>query len=165
MPPSKVLYLALKGLFFLRVGMNDSAGIHIIMDARVDASSAFERGNLINLFKRLTAALMMKALSDIQVYEVPLDPSILERAKATGVMEDEGGTSVLLVITTSHLAIHVWPLQKYFALDVFSCKDFDVELALATIHKHMPITTENTLIIKRKKPAEDGNNCSVRWVV
>jgi len=132
--------------------MDDSAGLHILMDARVVDSSVFTKDKLGQLFNRLTTALGMQPLGDLQVYEVPVDPKILERVKATGIFEDEGGISTLLAITTSHLSLHAWPLQKYFALDSFSCKDFNAEEALTIIRDSIGVTSENTLIVKRRKP-------------
>jgi S-adenosylmethionine/arginine decarboxylase-like enzyme len=135
--------------------MNDSAGLHILMDARVADSSVFTREKLCQLFNQLTVALRMQPLGAVQVYEVPVDPRTLERVKETGVFEDEGGISTLLAITTSHLSLHAWPLQRYFALDTFSCKDFDAEAALAIIRDSIGVISENTLIVKRRKPSED----------
>lgn len=38
--------------------------------------------------------------------------------------EDEGGYSFLALISTSHIALHVWPERKAFMLDVVSCRQF-----------------------------------------
>jgi len=136
--------------------MNDSAGLHILMDARVSDPSVFTKDRLSQLFSRLTTALNMQPLGDLQVYEVPVDAQTLERVKATGIFEDEGGISTLLAITTSHMTLHAWPLQKYFALDTFSCKDFDAEEALSIIRDSIGVCSENTLIVHRRKPSEQG---------
>jgi S-adenosylmethionine/arginine decarboxylase-like enzyme len=135
--------------------MNESAGLHIVMDARVRDASVFTRDRLTSLFIKVVSALGMKPLDKVQVYEVPVDPVILARARQTGVFEDEGGISTIQVISTSHLSLHAWPLQKYFALDAFSCKDFDHELALSIIRETLGVHAENTLIIKRRKPTEE----------
>jgi S-adenosylmethionine decarboxylase len=29
------------------------------------------------------------------------------------------------VLSTSHFAIHTWPLRSFFVMDVYSCRDFD----------------------------------------
>lgn len=41
--------------------------------------------------------------------------------------EDEGGVTAVGVLSTSHAAIHTWPARGFFVLDVYSCRDFDVE--------------------------------------
>ena len=32
------------------------------------------------------------------------------------------------VLSTSHCAIHTWPLRGFFVMDVYSCRDFDPAL-------------------------------------
>lgn len=144
--------------------MNDSAGLHIVMDARVADPSVFTRERLIDLFHKVVGALDMKALDKVQVYEVPVDPAILERVKRTGTFEDEGGITTIQVISTSHLSLHAWPLQKFFSLDAFSCKDFNAELALSIIRETVGVTSEKTVIIRRKKPPEGSKSHDVTYV-
>lgn len=139
----------------------ESAGLHIIMDARVHDATTLESNKLVYLFRRLVEALEMKPLDKVLVYEVPVDEAILERVRRTGHFEDEGGVSTIQVISTSHLALHAWPLQKYFAFDGFSCKDFNAELALTLIRETLNLSCENTLVIRRKKPAEGANKRNV----
>ena len=76
----------------------------------------------------------------------------LERVKATGKFEDEGGITSIQVISTSHLSLHAWPLQSFFSLDSFSCKDFDAEVALDIIREEMGVIAESTHVIPRFKP-------------
>lgn len=141
-----------------------SAGVHLIMDARVENPDVFNKDGLIALFNKVVDALGMKALDEVKVYEVPVDPAVLERVKRTGTFEDEGGISTIQVISTSHLTLHAWPLQSYFALDAFSCKDYDVDLALSTIRSHLVVTSENTLVVKRRKPDESSTERSVQYI-
>ena len=126
------------------------------MDARVKDSSIFTCVLLMDLFGKVVKALDMKPLDKVQVYEVPVDPVILERCRRTGVFEDEGGISTIQVISTSHLSLHAWPLQNFFSLDAFSCKDFNAELALSIIRESLGVTSESTLVIRRKKPSEQA---------
>ena len=134
----------------------ESAGLHIMMDARVSDPSVFTRGQLEHLFGKLITALEMKPLDKAMVYEVPTDPEVLERVKQTGVFEDEGGISTVQVISTSHLSLHAWPLQKFFSLDAFSCKDFNSKLALSIIRETMGVIAESTHIVQRTKPSLYG---------
>ena len=144
--------------------MDDSAGLHIIMDARVADPQVFDKGVLVGLFGKVVAALDMKPLDDVMVYEVPVDPAVLERVRATGNFEDEGGISTLQVISTSHITLHAWPLQHYFALDAFSCKDYDADLALDLIRETLGVTSENTVIVRRRKPSLTGKDRIVRTI-
>ena len=129
-----------------------SAGLHIVMDAYVRDSSVFTRENIETLFVKLTAALDMKALDKPMTYEVPVDPAVLARVKATGKFEDEGGITSFQVISTSHMSLHAWPLQSFLSLDAFSCKDFNADLALSIIRESLGVTHENTTVIQRRKP-------------
>ena len=140
-----------------------SAGLHVIMDARVYDPSVFDKTTLLSLFDKIVKALGMKPLDDVKVYEVPVDHAILARAQATGNFEDEGGISTLQVISTSHLALHAWPLQSYFALDAFSCKDYDAQLALSIIREMLGVKSENTQVIKRQKTALDSTTRNVQY--
>lgn len=144
--------------------MNDSAGLHIVMDARVADPAVFTPERLTSLFHQIVGALDMKPLDKVQIYEVPCDPSILERVKRTGKFEDEGGISTIQVISTSHLSLHAWPLQKFFSLDSFSCKDFNHELALSIIRETLGVTAEKTVIIRRRKPADEATTRDVQYV-
>ncbi len=39
--------------------------------------------------------------------------------------EDEGGITGCLILSTSHITIHTWPLRRHTQLSVYSCRDFD----------------------------------------
>jgi S-adenosylmethionine decarboxylase len=56
------------------------------------------------------------------------------------------------VISTSHITCHCWPLQKFFSMDAFSCKDFNSELALSIIRETFGVTKANVTTIQRRKP-------------
>ena len=68
------------------------------------------------------------------------------------------------VISTSHITLHAWPLQHYFALDAFSCKDYDADLALDLIRETLGVTSENTVIVRRRKPSLTGKDRIVRTI-
>ncbi len=42
---------------------------------------------------------------------------------------DKGGISGFVLIATSHISVHTFTEQEHAFLDIFSCKDFDVEKA------------------------------------
>lgn len=78
----------------------------------------------------LVKALGMRPLGEPIIHDVTLDVSKL----GIEPFEDEGGVTGTLVLSTSHIAIHTWPIRHFFVLDVFSCRDFDpglVDLALS----------------------------------
>lgn len=130
----------------------ESAGLHILMDAYVNDPSVFTKDKLETLFAKLIAALDMKALDKAVFYEVEVDPEVLERVRTSGVFEDSGGITGFQVISTSHLSLHAWPLEGFFSLDAFSCKTFDSRLALSIIRETLGVLSDETKIIERFKP-------------
>ena len=42
---------------------------------------------------------------------------------------DKGGISSFIFIAESHIAIHTFAAQNFASVDIFSCKQFDVQLA------------------------------------
>jgi len=73
----------------------------------------------------------MQPLGEPVLHDVPLDISKLGREP----FEDEGGVTGQILghatLSTSHVfifvALHTWPLQAEFKLDIYSCRDFERE--------------------------------------
>jgi len=139
-----------------------SAGLHVTMDARVADVKTFKRTALVPMISKLVHALEMQPLGPSHVYEIPTDPAILKRSIETNAFEDEGGITLLQAIGTSHVTIHCWPLQRFFSLDIFSCKSFDVETALAVIRHELGVVTESTVVLHRKKPLPNMTTRAIR---
>lgn len=71
----------------------------------------------------LVAELGMRPLGEPILHDVAID---LEKLNVEP-FEDEGGVTGTVVLSTSHVALHTWPVRHFFILDVFSCRDFDPE--------------------------------------
>ena len=75
--------------------------------------------------EKLIEEVGMRPLGEPTVHDVPLD---LEKLGVEP-FEDEGGVTTQIVgyhtLSTSHAAIHTWPLRKEFHLDIYSCRNFD----------------------------------------
>jgi S-adenosylmethionine decarboxylase len=54
---------------------------------------------------------------------------------------DKGGISAFVLIAESHITIHTFKAQRHVFIDIFSCKDFDVDKAVDYL----------TLVFKPKK--------------
>ncbi len=132
--------------------MGKSVGVHLIMDGFVRDSASFTKENILSLFDKIISALEMKALDKAHIYEIDTDPEILKRVELTGNFEDEGGITGVIVISTSHISIHCWPLQRLFRLDAFSCKSFNADLAEAIIRNSLGVSDANTTVINRRLP-------------
>ena len=74
-----------------------------------------------------------KNLNDLETIYGILDelPDLMEMTKVSPpiVFPYKGGITGFIVIATSHIAIHTFPDDCYVFLDVFSCKDFDIDKA------------------------------------
>lgn len=75
----------------------------------------------------LVEACGMRVLG-LHAYDVEIEVAKLRAVP----FEDEGGITVVGVLSTSHAAIHTWPARGFFVLDVFSCRDFEPS-KLATV--------------------------------
>ena len=133
--------------------MQESAGLHVILDGYVVDSDVFEKENLIETFQELVKVLDMKILLGPEFLEVPVDPSVLKRVKETGRFQDEGGITGFCIISTSHISIHCWPLQNFFSMDVFSCREFNDLSAVDVVKERLGARNINISIVARKKPA------------
>lgn len=130
----------------------ESAGLIVTMDAFVKDPSVLNKEVFYSTFIDLAKKLDMQILGKPKFTEVPIDPEILKRAQETGEFHDEGGTTGFCIINKSHISIHAWPLQKFFSLDVFSCSDYDPQIAIDTITDKLGVKSSSINIIKRKKP-------------
>lgn len=77
----------------------------------------------------LVDQLGMRQLGQAHIYDVVQDIEKL----GVEPFEDEGGVTGFIVLSTSHCAIHTWPLradkprQEMFVLDVYSCRGFELD--------------------------------------
>lgn len=103
---------------------------HIKILGRGDASLLSDPDAVRTFIKITIDKLGMRPLGEPTVHDVALD--ILKLGQEP--FDDEGGISVQLVgygtLSTSHLAIHTWPLRSEFHMDIYSCREFDM-VALA----------------------------------
>lgn len=92
-------------------------------------------------------AIGMRPLDEPRVYDVPI-----QLAKLAAIpREDEGGVTAegfavaaeelvvgSLVLSTSHIAIHTWPLRERGVLDIYSCRGFSVSTVLNLLRASFP---------------------------
>lgn len=68
-----------------------------------------------------------------------------------GTTAQDGGVTGVVVIAESHIAIHTFPQRGFLSVDVFSCKDFDVQKALNSLIEHFEVGRYDTHFINRGK--------------
>jgi S-adenosylmethionine decarboxylase len=49
---------------------------------------------------------------------------------------EDAGVSGFVIIAESHISVHTWPEKNFIAIDIFSCKPFDVQAAIEYAQKH-----------------------------
>ena len=52
-----------------------------------------------------------------------------------GPTPEDWGLSGFVIIAESHISVHTFPDRDYINIDVFSCKEFDTELALNEVRR------------------------------
>ena len=107
--------------------------------------------------------LGMRCLGEPHMYEVEEE---IHKMHAEP-FEDEGGTTGVVVLSTSHCAIHTWPLRSFFVMDVYSCRDFEVEVVERTLAEcfgahSMRVTDLSHALIPHadSAPASEDNSAS-----
>lgn len=84
----------------------------------------------------LVPKLGMKMLG-LHAYNIPI--AMRTRDMTPG--EDDGGITVVAVISTSHIAIHTWPTEGGARIDVDSCREFDPMLVETAIKLAFGVTS------------------------
>ena len=75
-------------------------------------------------------------------------------AFATGANHvDIGGTVTgMVVISTSHIGIHTWPLRNRFSMDVFSCREYNEDDVQTFLKERMNVKKRSSHWIRRVWP-------------
>ena len=80
-----------------------------------------------------------------------------------GAVKEDWGISGVVLIAESHIALHTFPEKEFFTLDIFSCKDFDVRLAVDFISDVLdPVHFDETVLSRgREFPRSIGRAAKV----
>jgi len=97
-------------------------GYHLLLDCS-GCKNIDSRDNIYNFIKDLVARIDMQAHGEpIIEYLLPGDP--------------KQGYSLLQLITTSNISGHFMELDGTAYFDVFSCKEFDIEVAKSVVREY-----------------------------
>lgn len=81
----------------------------------------------------LVAAAGMRTLGSAHVYDIKAQLRL--QGEEPDPDEPEGVTGVV-VLSTSHVAVHTWPHRSYLVMDLYSCRDFSSRPVLSTIRDY-----------------------------
>ena len=110
-----------------------------------------------SFLEEMVAELGMRCLGAPHMYEVR------EEISKLGVepFEDEGGVTGVVVLSTSHCAVHTWPLRMRFVMDIYSCRDVDSDTVERVVQKYFSphqlrmTDVSHALDLEPAWPAED----------
>ena len=74
------------------------------------------------------------------------EPQVL---KYLGDNLEDAGVSGFVIIAESHISIHTFPSRQYVNIDIFSCKSFDDQRALAEAKQLFDLTEVKTWLLDR----------------
>ncbi len=66
-----------------------------------------------------------------------------------GPKPEDWGVSGFVIIAESHISVHTFPDRGYVNVDVFSCKEFDAELAIEEIRGQFTMTEVRSWVLDR----------------
>jgi len=89
-------------------------GPHLILDCQSNSSKLGDPDFIEEFLSSLVEKIEMTVL---------IDPIVLYVNNASP------GVTGVAIIAESHISIHTFPEKNFFFIDIFSCKEFDTDLA------------------------------------
>jgi len=121
----------------MKVQKLHNQGNHLLLDGYSEAdlgSLDFIKEFLIETTKEIE----MTAISEPLV----LDHKADEKA--------ESGITGTIILAESNITVHTYPAKKWFCLDIFSCKEFDIDKTLEYLIKKLKINKYKKRFILRE---------------
>lgn len=118
-------------------------GKELILDIHECNSDMFDRKNIEEYFEELCDAIDMKR-ADLHFWD---DVDVSEEEKQTE--PHLKGTSAVQFILTSNITIHTLDLLAKVFINLFSCKDFDKDIAKRISLKYFGGRIVNSIEIER----------------
>ncbi len=122
----------------------ENYGIELIIDIHECDSSKFNRSEIRNYFKELCRLIDMKPEKLCWWDDQGLPQELCQTESHTK------GTTAVQFILTSNITIHTLDVLKNVYINIFSCKEYDCDLALAFSEKWFKGKIVCSHIIQRK---------------
>ncbi len=76
-----------------------------------------------------------------------------------GTYPEDWGVSGVVLIAESHISIHTFPEKQFVTLDIFSCKEFDIDQAVEVfLERFQPERYEKKVLMRgREFPRSSGS--------
>ena len=120
-----------------------SYGKELILDIHACNAKKFTRESIKSYFKKLCQLIDMEAC-DLHFWD---DVGVPEEEKQTEAHTK--GTSAIQFILTSNITIHTLDLLEKVFVNIFSCKDFDANVAAAFTEEWFDGTIQQKKVIDR----------------
>jgi len=99
---------------------------HIKILGKGNSSILLDKEAISNFLQEVTTKLNLTSLGEPIIHNIPFNSNNIEGDD----FMNEGGVTGVLILSTSHCAIHTWPLKQEFNIDIYSCKKFNKEVAV-----------------------------------
>jgi S-adenosylmethionine decarboxylase len=66
-----------------------------------------------------------------------------------GAVPDDWGVSGVVLIAESHISIHTFPEKQFVTLDIFSCREFDIDAAVEYFSANFEPTSHEKQVLMR----------------
>jgi len=117
-------------------------GKHLLVEVITKNPKELTDKKLIKkVFEEIVKAVNITPVLKPVIYQFPTKLKMPKKLK--------GGLTAFYIIAESHLAIHTWPENNYFAFDLFSCKDFNERQVIQIIKNIFSVKKIFTQVINR----------------
>ncbi len=79
----------------------------------------------------------------------------------SGVKPEDWGVSGFVLIAESHISIHTFPAHGLIHIDVFSCKEFSAEMAIAYVQERFALRDTSHRTLDRGLENDEGPICDL----
>ena len=112
--------------------------MHLLIDGHDGNPEILQNQSLISKFlEELPNKIGMTKLMKPQV----------NRYEGTNIQD--WGISGFVIIAESHISVHTFPERKYINIDVFSCKNFDIEKTISQVKSYFKLEKVKSWTIDR----------------
>lgn len=97
-------------------------GKHLILDCYgISGDSVNDKDRIFSFLEKLVSQIGM------EIFYGPIVKPCYDKWNE--------GISGFVMITTSHISIHIWPEKEYLSFDCYSCKDFSENIVIDKVRK------------------------------